>query len=298
MTVLKNDVTNELSQDDTTESILKDANNDWVYFAKNIAIYFVLTVFLGIYGSGFIYLTTRNKDLDLIFPTDDAFYSAKSCTVDKSGPANIDDGCNGVPVGSYSVLEPNFPYNLIDQTISEAHPVSDLKLINRFTNWFARTVAGTFKQNRALIKDWLDFFRPNSPLGSHTFQIFVAAPFTGLVSMISLIPGFFSAFGAAISSDITLSVWGIFLFYFWGLCGGLAFLIFARLVTTLLFFPMSQNWKEVSSILACNAKSLIVMFGFFVCGAAYDALDPVISGIMGIVYLLLVMWTVWKSYKS
>ena len=285
-------------EDDTTETILTDSNNDWVYFAKNIAIYFVLTVIIGIYGSGFIYLTTRNKDLDLIFPTDDAFYAAKSCTIDKTGPANIDDGCNGVPIGSFSVLEPNFPYHLIDQTISDEHPVSKLKIINRFKNWFGRTVAGTFRQNRSFMKDWLDYFRPNTPLGNHTFQIFIAAPFTGAISMISLLPGFFSAFGSAITSDMTVSVVGMFLFYFWGLCGGLAFLIFARLATTLLFFPMSQNWKEVSSILACNSKSLIVLFGFFVCGAAYDALDPVISGIMGIVYLVLVMRTLWKSYKS
>jgi hypothetical protein len=70
--------------------------------------------------------------------------------------------------------------------------------------------------------------------------------------------------------------------------------IFLRLMATLFFFPLSQDWKEVTNIMACNVKPLVVLFGFFVCGAAYDTLDPSIAGVMGIVYLCLVVWTLFR----
>jgi hypothetical protein len=95
-----------------------------------------------------------------------------------------------------------------------------------------------------------------------------------------------------------VTVWGGFLLYSWGLFGGLAGVIFLRLIATLLFYPMSQNWKEVANIMACNVKPLVILFGFFVCGAAYDKLDPTIAGIMGVVYLMLVAWTVWKYFSK
>jgi hypothetical protein len=61
---------------------------------------------------------------------------------------------------------------------------------------------------------------------------------------------------------------------------------------------MSQNWKEVANIMACNVKAIVILFGFFVCGAAYDNLETTVSGIMGIVYLLLVAHTVWKYFST
>ena len=53
-------------------------NSDgWVSFVKTLAIYFLITMIVGLVGSSFIYLTTRGRELDKIFPTDDRFYTAK-----------------------------------------------------------------------------------------------------------------------------------------------------------------------------------------------------------------------------
>ena len=275
----------------------KDSTS-WVSFVKALFIYFFLTLLFGLFGSSFIYLTTRGSELDIILPTDDLFYSAKKYQTQKKGASNIID-CNETSTGTFAAFENNFPYNLISiKGNPTKEQLKQLSFIQRITNWFAKCVAGCFKSNRAILKGWLDSFSPDGPLGNHVFQIYVAAPFTILVSLVSLITGFWSAFGAGVSADMKVTVWGGFLLYSWGLFGGLAGIIFMRLIGTLLFYPMSQNWKEVANIMACNVKPLVILFGFFACGAAYDKLDPTIAGVMGVVYLMLVAWTVWKYFSK
>jgi len=288
----------EDEEDEETKDDWKKPST-WVSFVKQLFVYFLLTIIVGLFGSSFIYLTTRGSDLDNILPTDDQFYSAKKYQTQKKGASNVVD-CNETSTGTFSVFENNFPYNLI--TIKGTPTKEQLKalsFIERLTNWFAKSVAGCFKSNRALLKGWLDNFAPEGPLGNHVFQIYIAAPFTILAGgLISLATGFWAAFGAGVSADMKVTVWGGFLLYAWGLFGGLAGIIFLRLLGTICFYPMSQDWKEVSNIMACNVKPLVILFGFFVCGAAYDSLDPTIAGVMGVVYLMLVAYSVWKYFSN
>ena len=273
--------------------------NSWTKFVKSLFIYFVLTLIFGLFGSSFIYLTSRGSELDDIFPTDEMFYSAKSYEILKHGPENIID-CKESSTGSFLGMEDNFPYNLIRiKGDASKEDLAKLTLADRLMNWFAKTVAGCFKSNRALLKGFLDNFNPDGPMGNHVFQIYLVCPFTIIVGgLLSLATGFWSAFGSAVSADTKVTVWGGFLLYAWGLCGGLSLIICMRLLGTIMFFPMSQNWKEVSNIMACNVKPLVVLFGFFICGAAYDTLDSSIAGVMGIVYLALVGWTVFRYFSK
>lgn len=292
-----NNKDNKDNKDVNAEKDWQDTTS-WVSFVKSLFVYFLLTMLFGLFGSSFIYLTTRGSELDIILPTDDLFYSAKKYQIQKKGASNIVD-CNETSSGIFSVFEDNFPYNLISiKGTPTKEQLKELTFIQRLTNWFAKSVAGCFKSNRAILKGWLDNFSPDGPLGNHVFQIYIAAPFTVLISLVSLITGFWTAFGAGVAADMKVTVWGGFLLYSWGLFGGLAGIIFMRLIGTLLFYPMSQNWKEVANIMACNVKPLVILFGFFVCGAAYDTLDPIIAGVMGIVYLMLVGWSVWKYFSK
>lgn len=269
--------------------------NNWGAFVMSLLTYFVITLLFGLFGCGFIYLTTRGSDLDNIFPTDEDFYSNKKYRTNKAGASNM-DGCNEVSTGSFAVFEHNFPYNLIKVKGASKAELDGLSIVDRMCNWFAKTVAGCFKSNRALLKGWLDSFSPEGGnlLANNAFQILIAAPFTIFISFSSLFTGFFAALGSMASSDMKVTVWGGFLFYSWALSFGLGFIMFLRLVGTLLFYGISQNWKEVSNIMACNVKPLVALFGFFVCGSAYDTLDPVIAGMMGITYLILVCHAIWK----
>jgi hypothetical protein len=291
----------EEEEEDEEDKKRKDWKNTdgWVSFVKTLAIYFLITMIVGLVGSSFIYLTTRGSELDKIFPTDDRFYTAKQYKTQKSGASNVVD-CNETSTGTFSVFENNFPYNLIeiDGTPSKEQ-LKELSLVTRLTNWFAKCVAGCFKSNRGMLKGYLDSFAPQGPLGNHVFQIYIAAPFTlFVIGFASLFTGYFSALGSGISSDFKVTLFGFFLMYSFGLFGGLAGVIFLRLIGTLLFFPMSQDWKEVANIMACNVKPLVVLFGFFVCGVAYDTLDKTIAGVMGVVYLCLVVYSLWKYFTK
>ncbi len=275
-----------------------DDSTSWVAFIKSLFIYFILTMIFGLFGSGFIYMTTRGSDLDLMLPTDNEFYSAPQFEINKSGPYT-DVNCKEQPSGMFAGREDNFPYNLIKAKGSTPEELKPLGITGRLTNWFAKTVAGSFKSNRGLLKGWLDNFKPNTPMGNHVFQMYLVMPFTIIVGTIAaFITGGFAAFGAGVSADMKVTVWGGFLLYAWGLCFGLAFIMSLRLIGTICFLPMSENWKEVSNIMACNVKPLVALFGFFVCGSAYDTLDPTVSGVMGIVYLLLVTISLIKYFRS
>jgi len=276
----------------------KDSTS-WVSFIRQLFTYLILTLLFGLFGSSFIYLTSRGSDLDNILPTDDLFYSAKRYQTQKKGASNVVD-CNETSSGTFSVFEDNFPYNLISiKGVPTKAQLKELPLIERMINWFAKCVAGCFKSNRALMKGVLDNFAPNTPLGNHSFQICIAFPAVLMFcGFFSLVTGFWASFGAGVSADMKVTIWGGFLLYAWGLFIGLACIVCLRFLGTLLFYPMSQNWKEVANIMACNVKTLVVLFGFFACGSAYDSLDSTIAGMMGIVYLMLVAYTVWKYFSK
>ena len=303
--VLNDTKKEETKKEDDTKAIPPkkpaDMNDSvsWTSFIKSIFIYFLLTLLFGLFGSNFIYLTSRGSELDMILPSDDAFYNATQFKIMKHGPENLENCHNSLPVNIMG-LEDNFPYNLI--RIKGTTPASELEkltLVERLMNWFGKTVAGCFKSNRALLKGWLDIFNPEGIFGNHAFQIYIICPFTIIFGgLYALGSGYFSALFAAIGADIKVTVWGFFFLYTWGICFGLSAVMAMRLLATIMFFPMSQNWKEVSNILACNVKPLVALFGFFVCGAAYDTLDPSIAGVMGIVYLALVVVSVFRYFAK
>ena len=283
---------NGVGGDDSSET------NQWILFVQALFTYFIITLLVGLFGANFIYLTTRGGDLDLILPTDEQFYSAKTYQTNQPGAFHVVD-CTETSSGNFPILQDNFPYNLI---LIKGQPTKEqlkqLSFTERLTNWFAKVVAGSMKSNRALLKGWLDCFNPNGLFGNHVFQIYFAAPFTIFVSLFALVSGWIAAFGAGFSTDLKVTVWGGFLLYSWGLFGGIACIVFMKLISTLLFFPPSQNFKEVTNIMACNVKPLVVLFGFFACGVAYNTLDPTIAGVMGIVYIMLVAWTMIKYFRG
>jgi hypothetical protein len=276
-----------------------DDSTSWVSFLKSVLIYFILTILYGFFASGFIWLTSRGSDIDYILPTNEEFYTAPTYETKIQGPSD-EVNCNQTSSGSYAAFVDNFPYNLIITKGSSKEELAGLTFVQRLTNWYGKTVAGCFKTNRAWFKWWLDSFPPDGGLlGNQTFQIYIGFPLTMVLGgFLSLGTGFWAAFGAAVSADMKVTVWGGFLLYAWGLCFALMGLVCARFIATVCFYPMSQAWKDVTNILACNISSLVILFGFFCCGAAYDTLDESIAGIMGIVYLCLIGWTIWKHVSD
>ena len=97
------------SEKENKEPPAWDDSTSWVAFIKSLFIYFLLTMIFGLFGSSFIYLTTRGSDLDLMLPTDDEFYSAPQFEINKSGPYT-DVNCKEEPSGTFAGLENFYPY--------------------------------------------------------------------------------------------------------------------------------------------------------------------------------------------
>jgi hypothetical protein len=50
--------------------------------------------------------------------------------------------------------------------------------------------------------------------------------------------------------------------------------------------------------MACNVKSIAILFGYFACTSAYEHLDSTISGMMGIVFLVMVAKTLYTYFSN
>jgi hypothetical protein len=277
-----------------------DDSTSWGNFFKSLLHYFFLSLLLGLLGSGFIYLTSRGSELDDILPTEGDFYERNPLGVKVSGPST-DVNCVEVRTGMTEKIINNFPYYMKEEDDLEIflNKGKDPKtgkggpgFGKRLKRWFARTVMGCFQINRGLLKSWLDLFEPNTPVGNHTFQIYVGFPFTFFLSnMVPLVTGFGAAAIAAFGADWLLTLIGIVLGWTWIVLIGLTVIIYLRFLVTIILLPLLINWKEIANIMACNVKSIAILFGYFACGAAYNNLDSTISGMMGIVFLIIVLKT-------
>lgn len=290
----------------------------WVSFSTSLLYYFVLSLLIGLFGSGFIYLTTRGGILDFILPTYTEFYKMRSFTTEKKGPYT-DIDCVEVSQGTQEVVEENFPYNLIvtdenDREFSdpqckfrqaklskdpEFKKLYTLPVTTHISDWFAQITRACFMRHRDWLKSYLSMFEPNSPFGNHAFQICVAFPFTVSISIISVITGLVSAVIAAFGTGhFKLPLFGVIFMYLFFLGIGMGIVLYIRLLMTICILPLMQNWKEVGNIMACNVKIIAIVFGYFVCGSAYENLDSTVSGIMAIVYLIIVVHVIYKHFKG
>lgn len=302
---IKDDIDEEVIDDDDEydddDDVPKqwDDSASWLSFSKSVFIYFILTLIYGFCASGFIWLTSRGSDIDYILPTNEKFYSAPTYETKIQGPVN-DSNCMSEPTGNFDAIIDNFPYNLIIAKGSSKEELAGLSMVQRLTNWFGKMCAGCFKTNRAWFKWWLDTFNPESGImGSHTFQILLGFPATFVIAgFCSFGTGFWASFASAASADLKVTVYSGFLLFGWGLCFSLMFLVAARFFATICLYPMSQSWKDVVNIFACNVTTFVILFGFFVCGAAYDTLDETIAGIMGIVYLSIIGITIFRHFAA
>ena len=295
-----------------------DDTRSWTSFAKALVYYFILSLMIGLFGSGFCYLTSRGIVIDYILPTYKDYYKLKSFYVDKKGPY-VDVNCVEVNTGSSQVTEENFPYNLIvvdenDREYSDAQckyrqakeskdpefkKKYTLPITTHITDWSAQITRSIFIRHRDWLKSYIGLFNPDSPFGNHAFQICLAFPFTISISIVSVITGFFFTIIAAFSTGhLKLPICGIFFGYLFVIAIAMGILLYLRLLMTICLLPLMQNWKEVANIMSCSVKTIAIVFGYFACGAAYDNLDPTISGIMAIVYLILVVHTIYKYFKG
>jgi hypothetical protein len=125
-----------------------------------------------------------------------------------------------------------------------------------------------------------------------------AAPLNLLFSFIVFILGGLLSLFFALQADALLAIIGMICFFTWVICGLIGFVQFVQFWKLFLFEPILHDWITLRKIVGCNIKILVILFGWLVCGAGFDWLDPTISMVMAISFCVLVAKTLFTSFRE
>jgi hypothetical protein len=302
---------NKKKNEKLTESDGTGKTSNWVAFGISVLQNFILTLFIGLLGANFIFLTSSNIGfLDKLLPTDKASYFPTMTTAMGGGRIKKGGGDTGGENYSQSCVneKKNFSFeNLKIFGIGGAggwpYKYKKNGLVGfgqDFLNWIIETIYGAFSFNRSLLKTWLEFFskKEDTILSNDTLQILFIAPITLMASLLVFPIGFFvSLFKSFTTQDtyfgLIWAIMGIFLGYTWILSSSISIVQFIQYLLFLIIIPLITNLKMVKNIIHCNIKTLGLLFGALVCGSAISTLDYVTSSVMIVVYLLSVVKAIW-----
>lgn len=269
-----------------------EKTSNWTAFGLNVIQNFITTIFIGLIGANFIFLSSSNEDfLEKILPTGFAKYFPS--TVKKGGAGGEKYNCvgakKGFTIGNIESLGigsvGGWPYKLRKD--------GDVGFIQDFINWIVETIYGSFSINRGFLQKWLSFFSKDNEtfLSNDTFQMFLIAPLTLMLSPFVLIIGFFVSFYSAFTTNTFFGlIWaiiGLFLGYTWMLTSSIGLAQFIQYLLLFIILPLVSNLSLVQKIIHCNIKALSILFGALVCSSAISNLDNVTSTVMIIVYLIM-----------
>ena len=286
-----------------------DNKSNWVAFAINVIQNFILTLFIGILGANFIFLTSSSSIfLDNVLPSQECNYFPPCNNQSQKGGdggENYNENCE-TPKKSFSMKNlqalgiggsGGWPY----KHRSNRDSSSSVGFFQDFIDWAIDTIYDTYKFNRGVLKSWLAFFaKPiknnsegaNTFMNSDTFQILFIAPLTLMASVLAFPSGFFvSLFSSFFNSESNFGVfWALFGLVFgwtWGLSSTISMVQFIQYLFLFMVLPLLSNLTAVKKILHCNIKTLALLFGALVCGSASVHLDNVTSYVMTGVYIIL-----------
>jgi hypothetical protein len=240
-------------------------------------------------------------------------YDEKTCTAKKEGKRIIDPFYKGFPYGMareviYDPMPPPshgfFSFLRWQPSFEPQHKWYDWQLLQKFKNWLAYSTAKTYISSRGIFKDYIKFFGPpeegaTNIFSNQTFLILIMAPLNALfVSMLVPFLGFVLNLWYSFSASFAWSIVGIFLVYTFLIASITSIMHYFQFLKTFLLLPLSERWPEIQSIITCNIKTLIFVFGWLVCTGAFSFLDPMTSGVMAVVYVILMGKMIYDSIKN
>lgn len=274
---------------------LKD-ESDWRSFFEAVGWRLLWAVAFAFIGANFIYLSS-SEELDYIFPTNVNWYFP---TFDpytltfKSHAGGSYQNCKPVKGGPHpgKLIGREWPYNMVGPL------KSDWDIIQSMKNWIAVTCADTWMAGRSGMKSWLSFFAPPGAFSFQPLQILVAAPISILLSGLAMVFGFMGSLYYALQYSPGWTILGMFMMFTWFLISCVAGTMFVKYLATLCFLPITHDFPAVKDILRCNIKYFVLFYGWLVCGAAFDFLDPTISIMVAIGFLGLLVKSFWSDVRS
>ena len=290
------------------EGIDKKNENQWVDFCISIVINIIITLVIGILGANFIYLTTAENAkqdgdtlLEYLFPTSDAKYAPTPIT---TGGARCSKtmGYNT----NFSLLKKigigasnSWPYNMY-KTIDKNDKNDKHNTYSQlFKNWFAESIADSYKTNRSLLQQCLKLFSLSKEgaeeniFSNETFQMFIVSPLTFLVFPLTIFFTYCCSWFSMFKMGWGFTLIGAFLIYSWLISFSVSFAQTVQYLFTFTLLPLFADIKRVRKIFGCNAKALSIFFGILVCSSAVSYLDTTISITMFVVYLLMLIKSYW-----
>jgi hypothetical protein len=279
--------------------------NQWGSFGKAILSNIVISIIYGFIGANFIFFTTAPAlELNKYFPVNMAAYSPKMPAADKSssmwGGATVDgkerytcraqrstkdfnmDFLKQLGFGGTGI---SWPYRLYKNELVPG-------VIQRFENWFSKSVADTFIMSRKLIQWWLKIFSEGA-LANETLQMFVVAPITLFVGhYVAAVLGFFGYIYNSFKQPNYGWAWSLLglLFGYTTFIALMTMIVeVVKFIGTFLVLPAMANYKLLGEIIKCNAHSVAMLFGAMTVSSASTYLDSSISTSMMVVYIILLI---------
>lgn len=289
--------------------------SNWGKFGISILNNFILTAFISVLGSNFIFFSTLNN-LEYFLPTKKSAYfdETKSRMSDKLQqfrnsklPKSTTDGVqlnlnkevnekllNKLGIGDIH----GWPYDLYKKQLIPS-------ISQGFKNWFSTSTAETYMTQRKALQSLIGFFSPEikdnedkNLFSSQPLQI-ILAPFitlfgTLLVPLVAFFVTFIKLFtnkhGGFIYSFI-----GLFLIYTWVIPYAVSTLQTIQYILTLMFIPLLSNYKDVLKTIYSNGGFLGFLFGALVVMSAFKNLELVFGLVSLAVYIILLISYIFKK---
>jgi hypothetical protein len=274
------------NQDETSQK------NDWGAFASSTFSNVVFTMIIGLIGANFIFFTTIDN-LNKFFSTErvpDYFpqyvhllkqTKGGGYTCKKEAQSFNFDSLKKIGIGGVG----GWPYSMASNTRSG--------YFQSFKNWFADSIADTFIMSRGILKQWLGYFKEGTPLSNETLQMFFIGPFNLFMGMFaSMAFGFFGYLYKSFEDGWGWMLIGLLFGYTMFFAFMTSIVHFFKFIGTFLIVPLISNLGLLGEILKCNSNSLALLFGALTVSSASTTLDSSISTSMMVVYIILLIKTI------
>ena len=299
-------------------------NNNWSGFGSSLLGSLIITLFVGLAGSNFIYLTRSASErmgktstvLEFLLPTKEGVYFPDKKVKDETNAyiknlnSSIFTNCgkentcdNAEPCTNYKRLAKfnigtlgGWPYSMRDPKVP-----APWGLWSQFKYWIADSVADSYIRDRDYLQKVLATFAPDKDGGnifaSQTFQMFVVTPLMYVITPLLL---FFIFFSSIFSLFATSPGWAIVGTLFFCLTFFISYGISAvqafQYMCTLTLVPLLADFKMVKTIFKCNGKALVHFFLICTCISALINLEDIIAWTIVGVYGAYMLYKLVKMY--
>lgn len=261
-------IQDKIYEKENNGSTKKESNNWYSFFIYSV-LFFVLSLFILVLGSNFIFISnTDDSIINRLLPTDINYYFKPE----------QQDGGGGYSCGMKGKFKfSNWPYSMRK---SQANTKG---IIQSFKNWFANTTAQTFIMNRDLIKQWVELFSSIN----NAFLIFLIAIITLALAPLVYIGSLGTSLYNAFKTNWKWGLVSFFLIFLWPFIISISLVQLLQYIFLFLIMPAITDLDVLKDIMKCNMNTFFIFFGGLVSLASFLTLNNTISIVYTCIYLLM-----------